>query len=251
MGEENFFIKHVSKNIWKTIGLPLIFLGVFSSLYLVWKILDLPPEAELIEIARAYFEKYGLVTVLVSAIIEGLLLIGWYYPGSLVILLGVIFAGKNIPHVIEVVSVVTLGLFIAYIINFFLGKYGWYRLLLAFGLKEPLENAQHRLIKYGLSGIFISYWQPNLAALASTAAGILHFSFRKFLLYSLVSVVTWNIFWGTLVYFLGEASLSFVGLKFAFIAIGIWIAFRLISRKIKREPTKTETEVTDERETER
>ena len=40
-----------------------------------------------------------------------------------------------------------LGLFAAYVTNFFAGKYGWYRLLLAFGLREPLENAQRRLTK--------------------------------------------------------------------------------------------------------
>src|SRR3989344_5209351 len=111
----------MSKNLFKKIALPLLFLGVFLSLYLIWRLLSLPPEDELIQIAKDYFEKYGFLTVFVSAVVEGLLLIGWYYPGSLVIFLGVIFAGKDIPKVVEVVSVVTIGLFIAYIINFFLG----------------------------------------------------------------------------------------------------------------------------------
>ena len=222
------------KNIWQTIKIPLIFLGALLLLYLIWKILDLPPKAELIQITREYYDKYGLITIFVSAIIEGLLLIGWYYPGSLVIFLGVIFANKDIPQIAEVILVATMGLFIAYIIDFFLGKYGWYRLFLAFGLKESLNSAQHRLTKYGLTGIFISYWQPNLAALTSTAAGILYFPFRKFLLYSLISVITWNIFWSAVVYFFGEASLSFIGLRFVFIVIVGWIALRLLSRKFKR-----------------
>src|SRR3989344_8050874 len=219
--------KKFSKNILKTVGLPLFFLGIFLSLYLIWKILDLPPESELIEIARNYFDKYGLITVLLSAIIEGVLLVGWYYPGSLVIFLGVIFAGKNIPDVIQVVSVVTIGLYIAYIINFFIGKHGWYRLLLKFGLKEPLEKAQPRLAKHGPAGIFLSFWQPNLAALTATAAGILQFPLRKFLLFSLSATILWNIFWGTLVYFLGAASLSLLGVRFVLIAIVVWMLLRL------------------------
>lgn len=221
----------MSKNILKKVALPLLFLGVFLSLYLVWKILGLPPEDGLIQMAREYFERYGLLVVFISAVIEGLLLVGWYYPGSLVIFLGVIFAGKDIPRVIAVVSVVTIGLFIAGIINFFVGRHGWYRLLLVFGLKEPLESAQHRLTKYGLSAIFISYWHPNLAALTSTSAGLLQFPFRKFFMYSLCATILWNIFWGALVYFLGEASLSLVGLRFVIIAVIVWIAFRLWFKK--------------------
>ena len=38
----------------------------------------LPPEEELLRIARTYFDKYGLPILLVSAVIEGLVLVGWY-----------------------------------------------------------------------------------------------------------------------------------------------------------------------------
>lgn len=218
----------------KSIALPLFFLGVSLSLYGVWKILDLPPKEELTEIARAYFATYGLITVLVSAVLEGLLIVGWYYPGSLVIFLGVLFVGKDVPRTTGVVAVVTIGLFVAYVLDFLIGRYGWYRLLLAFGIKGPLESAQRRLTKHGPSSIFLSYWQPNLAALTATAAGILHVPFRTFLVHSFVAVVIWNIFWGTLVYVLGEAALSLVGLQFVFIVIGIWIAFRVFSGMRRR-----------------
>ena len=101
-----------AKDLLKIVGLPLIFLAIFLSLWAVWKLLDLPPKDELIEITRRYFDLYGYWIVFASAIIEGMLLVGLYYPGSLVILLGVIFAGKNIPEVIWVVTLVTIGLFL-------------------------------------------------------------------------------------------------------------------------------------------
>ena len=225
-----------AKNFLKIVGLPIVFLGVFLSLWAIWKILDLPPQDELIEITRRYFDLYGYWIVFISAIIEGVLLAGWYYPGSLVIFLGVIFAGKNIPEVIWVVTLVTIGLFLAYLFNYALGKYGWYRLLLKFGLREPIENAQTRLTKYGLSGIFLSYWQPNLAALTSTAAGILQFSLKKFMLYSAVAVTLWDIFWGALVYFLGEAALTAVGIRFVIVAIVICIGYRLMFKSKYNTP---------------
>ena len=203
--------------------------------YIAWRFFGLPPQEELIEIAKTYFDKYGLAILLVSSLIEGTVLVGWYYPGSLVIFLGVILAGKDIEAVVEAVATITVGLFFAYIVNFLLGKYGWYRLLLKFGLKEALEDAKERVTKHGLVAIFMSYWQPNLAALVATSAGILDFSFTKFLTYSLVAAVIWNTFWGVLVYFLGERALNLVGLRFVFLAIFLWIAYRIWNGKKGKE----------------
>lgn len=207
--------------------LPLSILGVFLLIYLAWRFFGLPPQDELIEIMRRWFDTYGLAILLVSALIEGLVLVGWYYPGSLVIFLGVILAGRDIPAVAEAVGVITVGLFFAYVINFLLGKYGWYRLLLKFGLKEPLEDAKQRVEKHGLVAIFASYWQPNLGALVATSAGILDFSFKKFLAFSLIAATLWNIFWGTLVYVIGERALNLVGLRFVFLVIFAWIVYRI------------------------
>ena len=203
--------------------------------YIAWRFFGLPPQEELIDIAKTYFDKYGLAILLVSSLIEGTVLVGWYYPGSLVIFLGVILAGKDIKAVVAAVATITIGLFFAYIVNFLLGKYGWYRLLLKFGLREALEDAKARVTKHGLVAIFMSYWQPNLAALVATSAGILDFSFTKFLIYSLVAAVIWNTFWGTLVYFIGEEVLNLVGLRFVFLAIFLWIAYRIWNGKKGKE----------------
>ena len=225
----------MSKIDFKKAFLPLSILGVFMLVYIAWRFFGLPPQEELIEIAKTYFDKYGLAILLVSSLIEGTVLVGWYYPGSLVIFLGVILAGKDIEAVVEAVATITVGLFFAYIVNFLLGKYGWYRLLLKFGLKEALEDAKARVTKHGLVAIFMSYWQPNLAALVATSAGILDFSFTKFLVYSLVAAVIWNTFWGVLVYFIGEEALNLVGLRFVFLAIFLWIAYRIWNGKKGKE----------------
>jgi len=217
----------VSKIDFKKALLPIFVLGIFLFIYLAWRFFALPPEEEILEIARFYFDKYGLAILLVSALVEGTVLVGWYYPGSLIIFLGVILAGKDISKVAEAVAAITAGLFFAYIINFLLGKYGWYRLLLRFGLREALEDVKARVTRYGLLAIFMSYWQPNLAALVATSAGILDFSFSKFLIYSLVAATLWNTFWGTLVYFVGEGVLSLVGIRFILLAIFIWIIYRI------------------------
>ena len=165
------------RRILKIIAFPLAVLGVFALLYAVWIALDLPPEQTIIEIAQALSRSLRRSRSFWScAYLEGLLLIGWYFPGTLVIIFAFV-ARRARCRCVSPSSrrSAASGLFAAYVTNFFAGKYGWYRLLLAFGLREPLENAQRRLTKYGLSAIFTTYWQANLASCISTAAGILQF----------------------------------------------------------------------------
>jgi membrane protein DedA with SNARE-associated domain len=223
---------------WSIVGLPLAALLVLLSLYAVWHWLDLPPEETVIAIAQRYFETYGLLTVLVAAFIEGLLLIGWYFPGSLVIIFGLIFAGQDVPRVASVAALAAIGLLVAYVVNFMVGRHGWYRLLLAFGLRAPLANAQRRLTKYGLSAIFTTYWQANLSSVISTAAGVLQLSFPRFLAASFAAVAFWMTFWSTLIFFLGRAALTLAGFRFILLMILVWLILRFVYR---RSIARTET----------
>jgi membrane protein DedA with SNARE-associated domain len=218
------------RRIVKIIAFPLAVLAVFGVLYAIWVALDLPPEQTIIEIARPYLDRYGIAIVLLCAYIEGLLLIGWYFPGTLVVIFAFVLAGPDAARVAQVAIAAGLGLFAAYLTNFVAGKYGWYRLLLAFGLREPLENAQRRLARYGLSAIFTTYWQANLASCISTAAGILQFPLPRFAALSFLAEAFWITFWATLIFFLGKAALSLAGFRIILLAILIWIAARLIYR---------------------
>lgn len=221
----------------KIVAFPLAVLAVFGLLYAIWLALDLPPEETLAQIARTYLDRYGVAIVFICAYLEGLLLIGWYFPGNLVIVLALIFAASEPSHFVFVAAIAGSGLFGAYVTNFFAGKYGWYRLLLAFGLREPLENAQRRLTKYGLSAIFTTYWQANLASCISTAAGILQFPPARFVVYSAIAEALWATFWASIIFFLGSAALSLVGFRMILFLIMLWIAGRLIYRwKFESKP---------------
>ncbi|MEX0589995.1 MAG: VTT domain-containing protein [Xanthobacteraceae bacterium] len=218
----------MDRRVLKIIALPLVLLAIFVSLYAIWLVLDLPPEATLIPIAKDYFDHYGLLTVFVGAVIEGLLLVGWYFPGTIVLVLALILAGNDAFRVAQIAVTAVVGLSIAYTINFFIGKHGWYRMFVAFGLKESLERAKERLGKYGLSAIFTTYWQFNLASLTSTAAGILQFPFGQFFAVSTIAALAWMIFWSSLIYFFGQAALALVSLRVMIAAVALWIAARLL-----------------------
>src|SRR5438477_6641304 len=135
----------------KIIAFPLAVLAVFGLLYALWLALDLPPEETIIAAAKVYLDRYGLAIVLVCAYLEALLVIGWYFPGTLVIIVAMIAATAEPLRYVETAAVGGIGLYLGQVTNFFAGKHGWYRVLLAFGLRAPLENAKRRLTKYGLS----------------------------------------------------------------------------------------------------
>jgi membrane protein DedA with SNARE-associated domain len=229
------------KNFIKLFSVPLILLAIYLSVYMVWKLLDLPSDAELVVIVKNWFATYGLWIVFVGALIEGFLLLGQYFPGGFIIFLGVISAGKHIPRAAEVVSIVCLAFFISYTLNYWVGKYGWYRLLIKFGLKQSLEHAKEKLEKQGLNAVILSYWEPNLASITATAAGILQIPLRKFQIYSAVGIIVWNIFWGVLVYSLGENALKIVGFKYIIVIFLIWVAVILIKHYLFDKQSKPVT----------
>ena len=220
------------KTFWDAAQFPLFMLFVLLTLYATWTLLDLPPREEMVETIKGYFEQYGYITIFIGSFLEALLLIGWYFPGSLIIFLSVILAPSPAVAAISV-AVVTLGLYSGYVTNFFIGKYGWYRLLLALGIRKQLAEAQRKLSKYGVRAIFMSYWNPGLASFISTAGGILQYAPRRFLLHSFIAVTVWDMFWGTVVYSLGEKSLStFMTWPFILFTIIVWIITRYVETRV-------------------
>src|SRR5437763_13659400 len=93
----------------KIIAFPLAVLAVFGLLYAIWLALDLPPEETMIAAAKFYLDRYGVMIVLISAYLEGLLLIGWYFPGTLVIILALVFAGPDPLRTAQVAAVAGTG----------------------------------------------------------------------------------------------------------------------------------------------
>lgn len=220
------------REIFKLLSVPITLFAVYLGVLLVWKALGLPDGDQLIGLVKGYFARYGLAVVFISALIEGFLIVGQYFPGGTIVFLGVITAGRNIPRVAEVVVVVMVAFFIAYTFNYLVGKYGWHRILLKFGLRDSLERAKQKLEQQGLNAIILSYWEPNLASITATAAGTLYVPLKKFQLFSAIGIVVWETFWGVLIYFLGNAALAIIGLKYVFIIFIAWIGIILLRQYI-------------------
>jgi membrane protein DedA with SNARE-associated domain len=193
----------------RVVSLPLFLLIVSLSLRVAEHLVDVPDPEVLIATVSGWLSTYGLPVLFVSAVVEGMLLVGGYFPGVFVIFITMLIAETPQQAVLYVV-VGTAGLYLAHIANYFLGKYGWYRLLVRMGLRGAIRNAEERVERYGPVAIFSSYWLPSLASLTDTAAGITRMSFAKFAICSLVASVLWNSLAGFIMYQLGEAAIPLV-----------------------------------------
>lgn len=215
----------------KTIMMPLVLLVIVAVAYVSWFFLDLPSETELLSRTQHIFLEYGLIVAPLGAFLEALMFVGWYVPGGTVVLLGVIFAGDDVGRVVLTVILATAGLFSGYSVNYALGRYGWYRLFTKLGLAPSLKQAQHRLEKRGWLAIFLTYWQPGLASLTSTAAGVLQIPYKTFASYSLASLIFWDTMWGMIAYFFGDEAMDLLSLRFIIVLLVAWMGWSIISRK--------------------
>ncbi len=235
--------KHL-KEFFKYASLPIILLGFFGVLVLLYKIFDLPSYAEINAWVKVLFDEHGYSVVFLGALAEGILLANWYLPGSVVVVMGVALAQEAGLSAPLVVSLIILGFLITALFNYALGRYGWYRLLAKFGLQDTLEKIKKRVEKHGLKIIFGTYFHPNVGALTATSAGILRLPFYRFALYSVLALTVWNTFWGFIVYFSGPAIINLVSIKNLLIILSTWVvvllAFFIWKKKKSMQPANVE-----------
>src|SRR3989338_7446901 len=133
-----------------SLTMPIFFAVTTIVLTLLWHVLHLPKDQELAEIAKRLFDTYGYVALFISAVFEGALVVGLYYPGSFIIFLSVLLAGGDVPKLVAIMLIVTCAFVIGLSADYVLGRYGWYRLLLRLGLRHEMEKAKQRLKRHGL-----------------------------------------------------------------------------------------------------
>jgi len=202
---------------------PLILLFLFILFVATYRFLGLPSVDELVELARNYYTQHGHLVVLVGALAEGLLVVNWYLPGSFVLVLGVTFSEGRPLNAVSLVAIIILAFFVTTILNYTMGRYAWYRFLLFFGLKAPLQKVKSQVEKRGLSIIYITYFHPNVGALTALSCGIIQLPLRKFVIHSGLALVLWNLLWGLVVYLVGPWLLRLLNVWLVFPLLVVWL----------------------------
>jgi membrane protein DedA with SNARE-associated domain len=209
----------------------LIVLGIFL---LIYQAFDLPSYNEIIAFAQAQYEIHGYWVVFIAALAEGFLLINWFFPGSVVVVMGTLFATQGAQSIAITIALVMIGFFLMTMVNFYMGKYGWYKIFLKFGLENEIERMRQRIEKHGLKILVLSYAHPHVGSLTATAAGILQVKTKTFVKYSLIAFAFWATIWVSLVYTAGEQLLKLINFKNLIIIMITWIFVMGVQFSVKK-----------------
>lgn len=199
----------------------LITIGLYFMIRYAWGYFNMPNQQEVTNILTGFFDKYGLIVIFLSAIIESILIIGGYFPGSLVIFLGVASSAGNPTRAIYVVVLAVLGMMIGYSIDYLIGRNGGHRLMKKIGFEDEIESVNKKINNKNIWSAFALYIIPGSGSIISTSFGILKIKYIKFLAFIFVTVSIWNSIWGVIVYHFGMKSLDIITSK--------WIGITIIS----------------------
>ena len=170
---------------------PFALAFIFLSLELLWYLAELPTPTELAAIGERFYKDYGLWVVFAAAVIEGLFMVNFYFPGSFVIVLAVIIVPHTFSALAPIALIVWLAFLLAGSINYCLGKFGFYKALLFLGHRSIIDRTQQWMDRKGKWAIFIAGVHQNILAVMQVCMGIARVGVLKTLVLSAVSLAIW------------------------------------------------------------
>ena len=183
------------KHIVKAANVPLTLFCVFALFSLLYQLFELPEPSRLAEIAQLYFDTYGLYAVFLAAFVEGLFMVNFYFPGSFVIVLGVFFAKGDVEHLVMLGIVISMAWMAVSMVNYYLGRLGFYRVLLFLGKESMVVGMQRWLSRNGRWAIAIAAVHPNFLALGTICFGISRENVLIMMLQIAIALGFWIPFW--------------------------------------------------------
>ena len=81
----------------------------------------IPPSQEILDLLRLVYQKFGLIGVFIASFLEGIVYLGLYFPGSMIIVMSLLFSGGAKTEFLKIGLIVGLAFTITSILNYFLG----------------------------------------------------------------------------------------------------------------------------------
>jgi len=151
------FIKEIPK-------LPLSALIFYFIAFTLWTVGIIPPPIEIVTLLENLYDQYGLTGLAVATLLEGIVYLGLYFPGSFIIALAIFFSDGSFSSLFLISLVVTISLMVTSFVNYFLGRHVMFR-----------HKGNEQLIKkHGKvsKGFLLSMLHPNLLAFYFFNAGL-------------------------------------------------------------------------------
>jgi undecaprenyl-diphosphatase len=215
----------------------VFFVMVYAAIFLFLRS-QLGDVGRIVNVAEEVYGAYGYYLIFLGAMVEGTFVLGFYIPGSLIVLLGVSLARLGITSFPLVIFFGALGFCLGYCINYCLGRYGWYKVIEGIGFEKQLIETEKKLRKHYTAALFWGYIMPSTGALLSTASGILRIPFREFLFKTVLIQFLWSLVIGGLAYMFGNTFIHVFLIYFgtiAFLSFVMYLGHRFLKRKRSRD----------------
>lgn len=221
----------------KDLAIPIILLLVYTLLFEFQNVFHTPPENSILNLVINFIGSQSLILIFFIAIVEGIVFLGQYTPGWMIIFLSLISSEKDISQVSFFVALISVAFIIAYTFDYFIGYFFLNKVAERFGFHKVIDKYQHLIKGNLLKAVFFSYWETSLASVTASAAGFLKMPFRNFMIYTVGCVIFWNVFWAALFLTFGNFLIDFVKDRFLLIIILVWILFVIYKHYLKKEKT--------------
>lgn len=103
--------------------LPVSALIFYLVIFLLWKVNIIPSPGNIFNWLEGLFQTHGLTILFFSTLLEGLVYVGLYFPGSTIILLSVILSDGRPITLLTISIIVAIGLTITSVVNYVIGKF--------------------------------------------------------------------------------------------------------------------------------
>lgn len=153
--------------------LPLSALIFYLVILLLWRIGLIPSPNNILTVLENLYTSFGLMGLFIASFLEGIVYLGLYFPGSVIVALAVILSNGSFISLLSISLVVALALTLTATINYFLGRKFSSKFEKDYFLKER---------KIASKGFFISMLHPNILAFYFFNSGIKKHNLLKILL---------------------------------------------------------------------
>lgn len=209
-----------------SLRLPLSALAFYLFILLLMYVGFIPSLVEILSFLRGVYDNYGIMGLFIGSFLEGIVYLGLYFPGSLIIIVAAAFSNGTFLDFVLISGTVTLAISLASVINYYFGKYS----ILNRFLKPSKVNRKTR--SFLNHNFFATFLHPNLLGFYVYTLGAKRDSPLILLLIPPIMFV-WGIFLAWTFYTLREYIVNLAENPFAMITLlSLWFLIAFVLNRI-------------------
>jgi membrane protein DedA with SNARE-associated domain len=188
-------------------------------------------------VISTYIKSYGYAAIFILMALESSSL---PVPSEVVLPLVGLFAAKAVLNFWLALLVAmlgsTVGSTVDYVLGYYIGKDIVYRHLKFFHIKkESLDSFDIWFEKNGNAAVFLTRLVPIVRTFINFPAGFAKMSFKKFIAYSVVGMLIWDLVLMAFGYYLLSANSAVIVMAaIGVFAIALYVIYRVAMRKMKK-----------------